>query len=176
MSYIYYPCDRTILWFSYDSLIKRYKENAIASIQRHPEIQHWKSEEEKQQCLRRKAVKRAKIPWETVELPRNKEGNYIIGRSVRRYQEHLEARLDEEKDMHYGRSREILLRWFYVIGAIKITILGKVFWVVEETKFGREKILCPPQTSRGAEQPQPQSHSSLLPNFQSLLREKGVEL
>ena len=39
VSHVYYPCDNAILWFSYDSFIKRYEENAIASFQQSPKLQ-----------------------------------------------------------------------------------------------------------------------------------------
>ena len=145
VSHVYYPCDNAILWFSYDSFIKRYEENAIASFQQSPKLQTGMSPDMEKKILAQESIRRAQIPWVKTELPRDKKGNYIVGCSVGRFQEQLEITLEEEKDSTIGRSRECLLRWFYKVRATKITIFGKVFWIVKDVDFCRERILCHPQ-------------------------------
>ena len=137
VSHIYYPCDGAILWFSHDAFWKRYEENAAASIQPHPDISPWASAKERERIIARSAVMRAKIPWESVELPRDEEGDYNVGASVRAYQEMVAAALAEGKKVRIGRSREAVLRWFYVVGAIKLEIFGKVFWVTKPEALSR---------------------------------------
>lgn len=134
LSHIYYPHDNAKLWFKKDELWKRYEANAVAAFQQHPEYEsmEWIIPEVYKKILARASVRRATMPWVRVELPSNDNGDYIVGMSVRRYQEKIAAALDEGKNLKIGRSREAVLRWFYMMRAIKITIFKKVFWVIRK--------------------------------------------
>lgn len=135
VSHIFYPHDNAKLWFCRDELWKRYEENAVAFSQQHPSfsIVDYTFPKEYKKTLVRASKKRATMPWSREKLPRDENGDYIVGMSVRRYQEKIAAALDEGENLKIvGRSREAVLRWLYRMRAIKITIFGKVFWVLRK--------------------------------------------
>lgn len=129
VSHINYPCDHAKLWFCKDAFWRRYEENAVASVRKHPDIRPGTSAEERDKILARASVQRAQMPWLRVELPRDKDGNYNVGMSIKEFQVQFEEDSKKTDARDCGRSREFILRRLYCLGATKIEIFGKVFWV-----------------------------------------------